>query len=157
MVKKTIEGIQILPSPPTHQSTHKAPVVYLDDGLALDDRIFECPTLLVGPVGSGKSFLFQKMMAPILQNAAQMNENMFIFCAKKDLLRFKRPQDIVISVDATVPEACWNIIKEVAVSKKSELTARDIAKSLTRDQHSDMKTPKTTCSITQLWLYTRMD
>lgn len=139
MVKKVIEGIQILPSPPTLQGAYRAPVVYLEDGLVLDDRIFECPTLLVGPVGSGKSFLLEKMMEPILQNAAQMNENVFIFCAKKDLLKFKRPQDIVISVDATAPEACWNIIKEVAVSKNPDLTARDIAKSLTVSQRSELQ------------------
>lgn len=84
MVKKIIEGIQILPSPPAFQGAHKEPVVRLDDGLVLSDRVFECPTLLVGPVGSGKSFLLERMMEPILQNAAQMNENVFIFCAKKD-------------------------------------------------------------------------
>lgn len=139
MVKKVIEGIQILPSPPTLQGVYRAPVVYLEDGLALDDRIFECPTLLVGPVGSGKSFLLEKMMDPILQNAAQMNENVFIFCAKRDLLKFKRPQDVVISVDATAPEACYNIIKDVTVSKNPDLTARDIAKSLTASQRSELQ------------------
>ena len=139
MVKKVIEGIQILPSPPTLQGVYKAPVVYLEDGLVLDDSIFECPTLLVGPVGSGKSFLLEQMMEPILQNAAQMNENVFIFCAKRDLLKFKRPQDIVISVDGTSPESCWNIIKEVAVSNNPDLTARDIAKSLTASQHSELQ------------------
>lgn len=139
MVKKIIEGIQILPSPPVLQGVCRAPVVYLDNGLTLDDRVFECPTLLVGPVGFGKSVLLEKMMAPILQNAAEMNENVFIFCAKRDLLKFKRPQDIVISVDATAPEACWNIIKEVAISKNPEVTARNIAKSLTRDQRSDIQ------------------
>ena len=139
MIKHTLEGLSILQSPPQLQGGLRAPVVRLNDGLVLDDSVFECPTLIMGPVGSGKTYMMEEIMTPILRTAEEMNENVFIFCAKKDLLKFKRPQDIVISVDATVPNACWNIIKEVAVSKNPELTARDIAKSLTKDQRSDLQ------------------
>lgn len=139
MIKETLEGLSILPSPPQLQGEFKAPVVRLNDGLILDDRIFECPTLIEGVVGSGKSYLLEKIMVPILKEADERNENVFIFCAKKELLKFKRPQDIVISVNATEPKACWNIIKEISVSENPELTARDIAKSLTKDQRSDLQ------------------
>ena len=139
MIKHTLEGLSILQSPPQLQGGLRAPVVRLNDGLILDDSVFECPTLVMGQVGSGKTYLMEEIMAPILRTAEEMNENVFIFCAKKDLLKFKRPQDIVISVDATAPNACWNIIKEVAVSRNPELTARDIAKSLTKDQRSDLQ------------------
>lgn len=139
MIKHTLEGLSILQSPPQLQGGLRAPVVRLNDGLVLDDSVFECPTLIMGSVGSGKTYMMEEIMTPILRTAEDMNENVFIFCAKKDLLKFKRPQDIVISVDATAPNSCWNIIKEVAVSRNPELTARDIAKSLTKDQRSDLQ------------------
>lgn len=139
MIKHTLEGLSILQSPPQLQGGLKAPVVRLNDGLVLDDSVFECPTLIMGSVGSGKTYMMEEIMTPILRTAEDMNENVFIFCAKKDLLKFKRSQDIVISVDATAPNSCWNIIKEVAVSRNPELTARDIAKSLTKDQRSDLQ------------------
>lgn len=139
VIKHTLEGLSILQSPPQNYNKLKAPVVRMHDGLVLDDSIFECPTLLIGQVGSGKTCLLEEIMSPVLRTAEEMNENAFIFCAKKDLLKFKRPQDIVISVDSTDPNSCWNAIKEVSVSKNPELTARDIAKSLTKDQRSDLQ------------------
>ena len=139
MVKHTLEGLSILQSPPQLQSKPRAPVVRLNDGLILDDSIFECPTLINGSVGSGKTYLMEKIMSPILEDAERMKENAFIFCAKWDLLRFKRPQDIVISVDTAAPNSCWNIFAELAASENPELTARDIAKSLTKDQRSDIQ------------------
>lgn len=139
MIKQTLEGLSILQSPPQIQGGLKAPIARLNEGLILDDSIFECPTLIMGSVGSGKSRLMEEIMRPILGTAEEVNENVFVFCAKENLLKFKRPQDIVISVDSTAPNACWNIIKEVSVSKNPELTARDIAKSLTKDQRSDLQ------------------
>lgn len=139
MVKNVLDGLSVLPSPPVVNCKQKAPIVRLNDGLILDDSILECPTLINGVVGSGKTYLLEQIMFPILKHAEEMNENVFIFCAKKEMLKFKRPQDIVISVDATAPNACWNIIKEVAVGNNPELTARDIAKSLTKDQRSDLQ------------------
>lgn len=139
MIKHTLEGLSILQSPPQFQGVLREPIVRLNDGLVLHDGIFQCPSLILGSVGSGKTYLMEKIMMPILRTAEEMNENVFIFCAKKELLKFKRPQDIVISVDTIAPNSCWNIIKEVSVSQNPELTARDIAKSLTKDQRSDIQ------------------
>ena len=41
MIKHTLEGLSILPSPPQLQDRLRAPVVRLNDGLILDDRVFE--------------------------------------------------------------------------------------------------------------------
>ena len=139
MFKQTLEGLQILNAPARLGGPFKAPVVHLDDGLTLDDRIFEAPTLLLGPVGSGKSVLLEKIMEPILKNAEAMDENVIIFCAKSDFLKYRRSNDPVIAVDATVPNACWNIFRELSASSNQELTAREIAKSLTRDQRSNLQ------------------
>ena len=140
MVKQTLEGLSILPAPPARSERRlRPPVVKLDDGLVLDDSVFEASTLLLGPPGTGKSVLMDHIMAPVLAEAASQNENAVIFCAKREYLKYRRPQDPVISVDATEPNACWNIFREMAASRNPALTARDIASSLTRDQHSDMQ------------------
>lgn len=137
MVKTVLEGLSILPKPPRCEGTPRSPVINLEDGLVLDDRMLETPTLLLGLVGSGKSVLLEQIMEPVLLNAEKQNENVIIFCAKKELLKYKRPNDPVIAVDATAPNACWNIFRELKASSNPELTARDIAKSLTGDQRSD--------------------
>lgn len=140
MIRKTIEGLTILPSPPQMTYIAKEPIVYLDDGLMLDDNIFQSPMLLQGNVGSGKSYLLERLMEPILNHADAMNENVFIFCAKTEMLtKFKRCQDPVISVDTTDPNGCWNIFRELRASINPELTAREISKSLTKDQKSELQ------------------
>lgn len=139
MIKQALEGQTILPSPPSFEGILKAPTVHLEDGLTLDDSVFETPTLFLGSVGSGKSLLLEKIMNPILKHAEVQNENVIIFCAKKDFLKYRRPQDPVISVDATDSNACWNIFRELHASSNPELTARDIAKSLTKDQRSELQ------------------
>ena len=119
------------------EGTPIAPIVRLKDGLILDDRVFEAPTLLLGTVGSGKSFLLDEIMNTVLKHAEETQDNIIIFCAKKEFLKYKRTNDPVISVDTARPNACWNIFKELNASNNPELTARDIAKSLTQDQRSE--------------------
>ena len=139
MIRQTLEGLTILPSPPSFEGVPKAPVVHLEDGLTLADNVFESPMLLVGPVGSGKSLLLERIMNPILKYSEVENENVIIFCAKKDFLKYRRPQDPIVSLDTTAPNACWNIFRELHASYNPELTARDIAKSLTKDQRSELQ------------------
>ena len=140
MIKHTLEGLSIQPSPPRLDGTPRAPVVHLQDGLVLDDRVFECPTLLLGSVGSGKSALLSEIMTPILKEAERCGDNIIIFCAKDEYLKkYRRPQDPVISVDTSDPKSCWNIFKELKNSRNPSLTARDIAKSLTKDQRSELQ------------------
>lgn len=139
MIKQNLEGLSILPSPPHLEGNFREPVVHLPNGLSLDDRIFEAPTLLLGPVGSGKSVLLEQIMEPILQHSEAQNENVIIFCAKNDFLKYRRSKDPVIAVDSTEPNACWNIFAELRASQNPELTARDIAKSLTKPQKSELQ------------------
>lgn len=137
MIKSTLEGLSILSAPPSMVGTPIAPIVKLQNGLTLDDKVFEAPTLLLGTVGSGKSVLLDEIMTPVLEYAEENEENVIVFCAKKDFLKHKRPNDIVISVDGSKPNACWNIFKELDASNNPELTARDISRALTRDQRSE--------------------
>lgn len=140
MIKNTLEGLSILTSPPRPEGMPKAPIVHLQDGLVLDERVLECPTLLLGSVGSGKSVLLSEIMTPIMKEAESCGDNVIIFCAKDEhLTRFRRPQDPVISVDTADPKSCWNIFRELKASRNPSLAARDIAKSLTKDQRSDLQ------------------
>lgn len=54
-------------------------------------------------------------------------------------MKYKRPKELVISVDATAPKDCWNIFREFCASTNPELTARDISKSFTKDQRSELQ------------------
>ncbi|MGM9661286.1 MAG: type IV secretory system conjugative DNA transfer family protein [Faecousia sp.] len=140
MIKTVLEGLQILPAPPHFNGVPLEPIVQLRNGLVLDDGVFESPTLLLGSVGSGKSSLLDEIMDPILRYAEAKSENAIIFCAKEDfLMKYRRPGDPVIAVDAIDPSSCWNVFQELAASTNPELTARDIAKSLTRDQRSEIQ------------------
>lgn len=139
MAKSIIEGISILNSPPASNQVPKAPVVHLSNGLVLDDRIFESPTLLLGSVGSGKSVILKEILHCVYDYATRVKDNMVVFCAKKDLLRFAKSNDLIISVDSTNPKYAWNIFLELDASKNPELTARDIAKTLFKGQRSDLQ------------------
>ena len=85
MIKTVLEGAEILSSPPHSEGIPRAPIVTLQDGLILDDRMFEAPTLLLGAVGSGKSYLLNQIMDPILRYAEANDENSIIFCAKPEV------------------------------------------------------------------------
>ena len=76
MVKQVLEGLSVLPSPPMCDSQLIEPVVRLNDGLILDDSVFEAPTIIPGCVGSGKTVLLEKIMEPILAHA-EKREKMF--------------------------------------------------------------------------------
>lgn len=82
MIKTVLEGSDILSFPPKAEGIPVAPVVSLEHGLMLDDRVFESPTLIMGSVGSGKSFLLDKIMNPIFQHAKKNKDNVIVFCAK---------------------------------------------------------------------------
>lgn len=139
MIKTVLEGAEILSSPPHSEGIPRAPIVTLQDGLILDDRMFEAPTLLLGAVGSGKSYLLNQIMDPILRYAEANEENSVIFCAKPEFLKYRRPQDPVISVDATEANSCWNLFQELCASHNADLTARDIVRALTQTQRSQLQ------------------
>lgn len=78
MVKQVLEGLSVLPSPPMCDSQLIEPVVRLNDGLILDDSVFEAPTIIPGCVGSGKTVLLEKIMAERLVNLEPWNQKVFM-------------------------------------------------------------------------------
>lgn len=137
MIKQVLEGQTIQDTIPRLEPPFQEPVVRLENGLVFDERIFECPTVILGCVGSGKTFLLDKMMKQILESADRLQENVYIFCAKPDFLKYKRPQDIVVSVaDTSDPKGCWNLFLEMKNSREPEQTAKLIVSSMLQDQQS---------------------
>lgn len=139
MIKTTLEGLTLLPSPPKAEGPFIEPVVRLEDGLVLDSRVFEVPTLVVGNQASGKTVLTFKIAVSIFEYAARVGDNVVIFCPKKDYLRYARPGDIIISPDSKDPASCWNIFLDMKASGDPERTAREIIANLTKDQKSSQQ------------------
>ena len=136
MAKRVIEGLSLLGRPPRAEFEPKAPIVPLSDGLVLDWNIMQSPTLILGSVGSGKTFLLSEIMDHVLEYVERLHHNAVIFCVKEDLLRYAKEGDIVISLAGTDPACCWNVFSEMRASKYPEITAREIAKILFREQES---------------------
>ena len=85
MVKQTIEGLSILPSPPQIEGRLKEPVIRLADGLVLDDNILELATLLEAPPGGGKSVLLSQIIKQVLPHVASRKANAFLLDVKGEL------------------------------------------------------------------------
>ena len=142
MIKTIIEGKQILPSPPPPTSELREPVIRLADNLVLDDQTMELASLLVAPPGGGKTVLLSQMISQILPYVKAGKANCFILDVKGELWkRFGNfPGAIRISPsECSNPDSCWNIFKEMDSGNNPEVIARDIAKLLTKPQHSDVQ------------------
>lgn len=130
-MKKLVEGNELLYHVPACHTTGKEPVVRLQHNLILDDgNCFESPVLIEGNVGTGKTCLMEEIMNPVLKYAEKVGDNVVIFCAKPDMLRYTRPEDSVISINNKDPLSCWNIFAEIEASDNPELTLREIATEL---------------------------
>lgn len=131
MLKKLVEGNELLTKVPNCPVTRREPIVKLQNNLVLDDgNCFESPMLIEGAVGSGKTSLIKEIMEPILEYAKKSGDNVVIFCAKPDMLQYRRAGDPVISIKNEEPISCWNIFEEMAASDNPEITLREIATEL---------------------------
>ena len=114
MLKKLIEGNELLNTVPACKTTGRGPIVKLQHNLILDDgNCFESPTLLMGNVGTGKTCLMKEIQEPIMEYSEERGDNVVIFCAKPDMLCYKREEDWVISINSKEPNSCWNIFEEM--------------------------------------------
>ncbi len=130
-MKKLVEGNELLTYVPECQTTGREPVVRLRHNLILDDgNCFESPTLLVGNVGSGKTTVMGEIEDIIFPYAKDVGDSIVTFCAKPDMLRYAKSEDIVISITNMDSESCWNIFDEMQASENPELTLREIATEL---------------------------
>lgn len=130
-MKELVEGNELVLTVPVCKTTGREPIVRLQRNLILDDgNCFESPTLIEGNVGTGKSYLLGDLMNPILDYCGKSGDNVVIFCAKPEMLRYRKNGNPLISINSTDPESCWSIFAEMKASKNPELTLREIATEL---------------------------
>ena len=133
-MKRCIEGNILLEKAPRTESTTSGPAVKLRDGLELNEKnFFPYPTAIVGGVGTGKTSLTEEILEPLLKHTDKSGDNVVLFAAKPRMLRYARPGDTVLTVDAQDPAGCWDIFGELDASENPALTAREISFSLFRE------------------------
>ena len=59
---------------PSVEKNRKAPVIRLADGFTIDDSVLEKPTLLIGQVSSGKSYLLRNEIMPRIFDSMRVQE-----------------------------------------------------------------------------------
>lgn len=130
-MKKLIEGNELLFQVPSNTSPGVQPIVRLQNGLVLDEKnCWSQPTLILGNMGSGKTTMIHRFMDSILEHADRCGDNVVIFCAKPDMLRYARPGDPVISINSKDPASQWNLFREIKNAPDPEMASREIANDL---------------------------
>lgn len=69
---------------PNVEKNSKAPVIQLAPGFMIDDSILEKPTLLIGQVSSGKSYLLRNAIMPRIFSDMRAQDAAVIFATKRD-------------------------------------------------------------------------
>lgn len=138
-MKKLIEGLELLPRIPDDARGSAFPVIALGNGLTLDDSCF--PLLLLGNMGTGKSWLLKRVMNVVLEQCLPRGDNAVIFCAKPELLAYAQKGDVIVDVFNTDPSSCWSICGELAASGHPEMTAREISAAIFSDTEKRTSQP----------------
>lgn len=138
-MRQTIYGNKILEKPPVLKRALVEPVITLSEDFVIDDEILRKHLAIIGATRSGKTVILKKMMDSALKYQDKTGDNAVIFCAKKDLLKYRREGDILISVDSQDPESCWNIFIEMKMSEHPELLVREISEALFEEHKSTLQ------------------
>lgn len=110
---------------PNVEKNSKAPVIQLAPGFMIDDSILEKPTLLIGQVSSGKSYLLRNAIMPRIFSDMRAQDAAVIFATKREMIDgFYHPEngDLLLEYNACKPECIWNIFAEMEASNDPEKT-----------------------------------
>lgn len=110
---------------PNVEKSSKAPVVPLAPGFTIDDSVLEKPTLLIGQVSSGKSYLLRNAIMPRVFSSMRAQDAAVIFATKREMIAgFYHPEngDLLLEYNACKPECIWNIFAEIESSSDPEKT-----------------------------------
>lgn len=133
-MKKLIEGLSLRSEIPETTGDGSGLCAALDQGLTLNDHNFyRFPCAILGGVGTGKTFLTRRLLEPALEQARRSGDNVVVFAAKPDLMRYAQPGDIIIRVDEAQPNAEWNIFLDLEASGDPEMTSRELSTALFRE------------------------
>ena len=115
---------------PNIDQRKKAPVIQLAPGFTIDDTILEKPTLIIGQVSSGKSYLMRNLLMPQIFKSMRAQDAAVIFAAKREMIDgFYHPEqgDILLEYNANEPGNIWNIFMEMEESNDPERTLTEHA------------------------------
>lgn len=139
-MKKLLDGVQLLSSPPIQQiGAHETLKVELPGGLTLTDAAFQSHILIQGNTGTGKSTCLKAIMDPVLDYAAESGDAAVIFAPKPDYLSYCREGDYLIKIDGEDPRCAWNLFDEMDISDDPIGTAREIADALFREAEKTLQ------------------
>ena len=85
MLQMQSSEITLLERPNVEKSS-KAPVIQLAPGFMIDDSILEKPTLLIGQVSSGKSYLLRNAIMPRIFSDMRAQDAAVIFATKREMI-----------------------------------------------------------------------
>lgn len=137
--KILLEGNQLFDTLSFKPKYNKKPIIKIGNNLVLDDSIIDRPTCIIGNSGSGKTTFINNWIEAIVNSDETINDNVIIFAAKNDMLRFAKSGDIIISLESSSPENIWNLISELDYSDNPSLMAKEISYELFEDQQSTVQ------------------
>lgn len=119
----------ILQERPNVEKNIKAPVIQLAPDFTIDDSVLEKPTLLIGQVSSGKSYLLRNVIMPQIFSSMGAQDAAVIFAAKREMIAgFYHPEngDLLLEYNACRSECIWNIFAEMEASSDPEKTLTEL-------------------------------
>jgi len=122
-------GAITLQEKPNVEKKSKAPIVQLATGFIIDDTILEKPTLLIGQVASGKSYLLRDTMMPQIFSSMRAQDAVVVFATKREMIDgFYNPEngDLLLEYNANHLECIWNIFAEMEASEDPEKTLTEL-------------------------------
>ena len=133
-MKKLVEGLCLRTEIPETVGSKSGPCANLDQGLSLNDHNFyRFPCAILGGVGMGKTFMVRQLFLPVLEHAPKTGDNVVVFAAKPDLMRYAQPGDIIIRDKGSLPNAECNIFLDLEASGDPEMTSRELSTALFRE------------------------
>ena len=114
---------------PNVEKKSKPPVIQLAPGFTIDDSVLEKPTLLIGQVSSGKSYLQRNTIMPQVLSSMRAEDAAVIFAAKREMIDgFYHPEngDLLLDYNACKPECIWSVFAEMEASDDPEKTLNEL-------------------------------
>ena len=106
------------------------PVVQFTPGFTIDDSVLEKPTIFIGQVSSGKSYLLRNTVMPQIFSSIREQDAAVIFAAKREMIDgFYHPEngDLLLKYNSCKPECIWNIFAEMEDSNDPEKTLVELS------------------------------
>lgn len=128
MLQMVVSGVKLHEKMDINKNERK-PVVHFSDHFTIDDSILEKPTMLMGQVGSGKSYIMKNILMPQIFAGMNSGDAAVIFATKREMVDgFYYPEkgDILFEYKATEPHNIWNIFAEMEASDDPEKTLTEL-------------------------------